>query len=87
MGKDIPGSPMPSGVHFPFGSIIWELNYRGTLEFLKQARDESDKSKLRVHDGWRYFIHGWSSVVAEVFDIKLTDSLLHELSIAAEIGK
>ena len=87
MGKDIPGSPMPSGVHFPFGSIIWELNYRGTLEFLKQAQDESDKSKLRVHDGWRYFIHGWSSVVAEVFDIKLTDSLLQELSMAAEIGK
>lgn len=87
MGKDIPGSPIPSGAHFPFGSIIWELNYRGSLEFLKQAKAEADKSKLRVHDGWRYFIHGWSSVIAEVFDIHLNDALLQQLSQAAEIAK
>ena len=87
MGKDIPGSPMPSSAHFPFGSIVWELNYRGSLEFLKQAKAEADKSNLRVHDGWRYFIHGWSSVIAEVFDIHLNDALLQQLSQAAEIAK
>ena len=87
MGKDIPGSPMPDGAHFPFGSIIWELNYRGSLEFLVQAKAEQDKSKLRVHDGWRYFIHGWSNVVSEVFDIPLTPEIMEKLSAAAEIAK
>ena len=87
MGKDIPGSPMPSGVNFPKGSVIWELNYRGSLDFLKQAQSEALDSGLKVHDGWRYFIHGWSSVVAEVFDIKLTPELMAQLSDAAEIAK
>ena len=87
MGKDIPGSPMPAGSHFPLGSIIWELNYRGSLEFLHHAKAEQDKSKLRVHDGWRYFIHGWSNVVSEVFDIKLTPQIMEKLSAAAEIAK
>jgi shikimate 5-dehydrogenase len=84
MGKDIPGSPMPVGVEFPNKSVIWELNYRGSLEFLKQAEAEAKTSELKVFDGWRYFIHGWSSVVAEVFDIKLTPELLEKLSQAAE---
>jgi shikimate 5-dehydrogenase len=87
MGKDIPGSPMPDGVSFPKGSVIWELNYRGSLEFLKQAQSEALHSELKVYDGWRYFIHGWSSVVAEVFDIKLTPELMVQLSEAAEIAK
>lgn len=87
MGKDIPGSPMPHGVNFPKRSVIWELNYRGSLEFLKQAQSESLHSELKVYDGWRYFIHGWSSVVAEVFDIKLTPELMVQLSEAAEIAK
>ncbi|TSA19950.1 MAG: shikimate dehydrogenase [Actinomycetales bacterium] len=87
MGKDIPGSPMPNGVKFPKGSVIWELNYRGSLEFLKQAQSEALASGLKVHDGWRYFIHGWSSVVAEVFDINLTPELMVKLTDAAEIAK
>ena len=87
MGKDIPGNPMPAGVNFPTGSVIWELNYRGSLEFLKQAQAEKDGANLKVHDGWRYFIHGWSSVVAEVFDLKLTPELLVKLSQAAEIAR
>ena len=87
MGKDIPGSPMPNGVNFPKGSVIWELNYRGSLEFLKQAQSEALHSELTVYDGWRYFINGWSSVVAEVFDIKLTPELMVQLSEAAEIAK
>lgn len=87
MGKDIPGSPMPEGAKFPADSIIWELNYRGSLEFLKQAQAEAEHSRLEVHDGWRYFIHGWSNVIAEIFDIRLNNTLLSQLSIAAEVAK
>lgn len=87
MGKDIPGSPMPFGSHFPKGAVIWELNYRGSLEFLKQAQAEANGSDLKVHDGWRYFIHGWSNVISEVFDIKLTREIMAKLSAAAEVAK
>ena len=87
MGKDLPGSPMPPKSHFPRDSIIWELNYRGELDFIKKAKLESTTSNLKVYDGWRYFIHGWSNVIAEVFDVALTSNLLNELSIAAEIAR
>lgn len=87
MGKDIPGNPMPEGISFPIESVIWELNYRGSLEFLRQAEVEAEASNLKIHDGWRYFIHGWSSVVAEVFDIKLTPELLAKLTQAAEVAR
>ena len=85
MGKDIPGSPMPLSSKFPSQAIIWELNYRGSREFLQQAKNQG--GDLKIHDGWRYFIHGWSQVVAEVFDIELTPKLLIELRTAAEIAK
>ena len=85
MGKDIPGSPMPLGSKFPGQAIIWELNYRGSRELLQQAKNKGED--LIIHDGWRYFIHGWSQVVAEVFDIELTPKLLIELSTAAKSAK
>ena len=85
MGKDIPGSPMPLGSKFPSKAIIWELNYRGSREFLQQAKNQG--GDLKIYDGWRYFIHGWSQVVAEVFDIELTPKLLIELCAAAESSK
>ena len=35
-------------------------------------------------DGWRYFIHGWSQVVADVFEIDLTPEIVERLAEAAE---
>ncbi|MBC7723681.1 MAG: shikimate dehydrogenase [Burkholderiaceae bacterium] len=83
LGKDRPGSPVSDGALFPERAIVWEFNYRGTLEFLAQARDQEATSGLQVVDGWRYFIHGWSSVIAEVFGLTLTDELVGRLSEAA----
>jgi shikimate dehydrogenase len=83
MGKDQPGSPLTDAVRFPTGAVVWELNYRGELEFLRQARTQADARDLTVEDGWRYFIHGWSEVMAEVFGIELTAQVLHDLSTAA----
>lgn len=83
LGKDRPGSPLPDGAAFPADSYVWEFNYRGSLEFLAQAREQQHDRHLTVEDGWRYFIHGWSQVVAEVFDVPLTGSLVEQLADAA----
>lgn len=83
LGKDRPGSPVPEGTAFPRGAYVWEFNYRGSLEFLAQANAEQEAASLVVVDGWRYFIHGWSQVIAEVFGLTLTDELVARLSEAA----
>ena len=83
LGKDRPGSPLPDGTVFPRGGYVWEFNYRGTLEFLHQAEARAAADDLTVHDGWHYFIHGWTQVIAEVFDIELTPEVFDELSEAA----
>lgn len=71
LGKDGPGSPLTDAVQFPEGGLIWEFNYRGDLVFLNQARAQETSRNLAVHDGWVYFIHGWTRVIAEVFDIDI----------------
>ena len=58
---------------FPERTVAWELNYRGDLAFLAQARDQADRG-LAVHDGWAYFVHGWTRVIAEVFDTAIPAS-------------
>jgi shikimate dehydrogenase len=84
LGKDRPGSPLTDNVEFPKGSFVWEFNYRGSLEFLHQANAQAPANGLHVIDGWRYFIHGWSQVIADVFDINLTSEIIEELALAAE---
>lgn len=79
VGKDVPGSPLSDQCRFPQHSIIWELNYRGALTFLKQALAQRSKRRLEVHDGWSYFIHGWTQVIAEVFEIDLTKDTLDNI--------
>lgn len=79
MGKDRPGSPISDAAQFPQHSLVWELNYRGELNFLHQARRQQKSANLRVEDGWVYFIHGWSQVVAEVFHISLDSEKLSKL--------
>jgi hypothetical protein len=37
-----------------------------------------------VADGWRYFIHGWTQVIAEVFDIPMPAATVEELAVIAE---
>lgn len=71
LGKDGPGSPLSDAVIFPERGIIWEFNYRGDLVFLDQARTAAASRGLNVQDGWVYFIHGWTRVIAEVFDIDI----------------
>lgn len=71
MGKDRPGSPLSDSVKFPEHSLVWELNYRGERDFMQQALAQKDERNLHVEDGWIYFLHGWTQVIAEVFDIDI----------------
>jgi shikimate dehydrogenase len=84
MGKDVPGSPLGGGAPFPAGALVWDLNYRGDLGFLRQARDQADARGLELHDGWRYFLHGWSQHIAQVYDLDLPAPLFQRLVEAAE---
>ena len=79
MGKDRPGSPVPDGVAFPRDGYVWDFNYRGSLELLAQARAQQVERGLHVEDGWRYFVHGWSQAVAEVFEIPMPPETVDEL--------
>lgn len=71
LGKDAPGSPVTDAAVFPQDGIIWEFNYRGDLLFLRQARAQAQARHLQVEDGWTYFIHGWTRVIAEVFHLDI----------------
>ena len=86
LGKDRPGSPTTSELIYPRGCAVWEVNYRGSLEFLQHAQGQAAERGLRVVDGWRYFIHGWTQVVAEVFAISIPPEVVEELAaIAASV--
>lgn len=71
LGKDVPGSPLSHQAEFPRNSVVWELNYRGELVFLQQAIRQQSQKALQIEDGWTYFIHGWTQVIAEVFDVAI----------------
>jgi len=87
LGKDAPGSPITDAAVFPENGYAWDFNYRGELVFLDQARAQQQQRNLTIEDGWVYFIHGWTRVIAEVFDldIPVTGPAFDEMSrIAAE---
>lgn len=83
LGKDRPGSPLTKTVEFPRGGYVWDFNYRGSLEFFQHARRQAARRELTLEDGWRYFIHGWSQVVADVFDIPMPPERVRQLAAVA----
>lgn len=84
MGKDIPGSPITDAGVFPEQGIAWELNYRGTRTFMHQALAQSATRPLQIEDGWGYFLLGWSTIIAQVFNIALTESQMTRFADVAE---
>lgn len=74
LGKDAPGSPLTDAVSFPQSAIVWDLNYRGDLIFLKQAQAQKQTKLLQIENGWTYFIHGWTQVIAEVFNVSIAEN-------------
>ena len=85
MGKDTPGSPITDQGRFPEMGIAWEFNYRGELDFMHQALNQQKSKALIVEDGWLYFIHGWTQVIAEAFHLDLNVERVNHLAEMAEI--
>jgi shikimate dehydrogenase len=84
MGKDIPGSPITHAGTFPYRGVAWEFNYRGELDFLHQALAQQASRQLKVEDGWVYFLHGWTQVIAQVLHVELGKKRFEDLRAAAE---
>ena len=80
MGKDSPGSPITDSGSFPMNGIAWEINYRGELDFWHQAMAQKDSRNLFIEDGWLYFVHGWTQVIAEVLHIDLDPRTFDQLN-------
>ena len=83
MGKDTPGSPITWEGKFPMNSVSWEFNYRGELDFLHQSLAQVESRGVKVEDGWLYFVHGWTQVVAQVLHFDLTPEVFDRLNEAA----
>jgi len=83
MGKDRPGSPITDQAVFPESGIVWELNYRGKLDFLHQARSQAVDRNLRIEDGWDFFLLGWSAIVGNVFDLRIGPQTFEKLCATA----
>lgn len=83
MGKDTPGSPITGDGLFPPHAVAWEFNYRGELDFMHQALAQVKTRSVKVEDGWLYFVHGWTQVVAQVLHIDLTPQVFGRLEAAA----
>jgi shikimate 5-dehydrogenase len=84
MGKDTPGSPLSHSTEFPQDGVVWELNYRGDLDFLGQAQRQRDTRNLRIENGWEYFIQAWVALTAEVFSLTISHKTVAQLAEAAE---
>ena len=86
MGKDTPGSPLTDSALFPRHGVVWELNYRGELDFMRQAEAQMRARGLSVADGWAYFVHGWSQVISHVLHVEIDAAMFARLSaLAAEV--
>jgi len=87
VGKDLPGSPLSPNARFPDYGVVWELNYRGDLQFLRQARDQEQERHLIIGDGWQYFLLSWSLIVGLVFDAPVDQNTFARLAEAAEASR
>ena len=74
LGKDRPGSPATDEVQFPRAAIIWDFNYRGELNFIRQAIKQEKEKNLIISDGWIYFIISWMKVIGQVFSMNIPSS-------------
>lgn len=79
MGKDRPGAPITDAARFPEQGVVWELNYRGELEYLHQARAQQTARGLTIHDGWEYFVRGWATVIGHVLKLDINEQVIGRL--------
>jgi shikimate 5-dehydrogenase len=83
IGKDTPGSPIPLPAPWPREAIFWEINYRGPLPLLADAKRAAAVRLLKLHDGWRLFLAGWSEALAMILHRSLSEADRTALECAA----
>jgi shikimate 5-dehydrogenase len=76
LGKDNRCSPLIDEAVWPRRCVVWDMNYRGPLTFLQQARAQRDALGLRIADGWRFFLHGWTNALAPILGVPPSDPAL-----------
>ena len=59
-------------------------DYRGELDFWHQAMAQKENRNLFIEDGWLYFVHGWTQVIAEVLHIEIKGEIFDQLNKIAE---
>lgn len=79
VGKDLPGSPISCDIQIPFGSCLWEYNYRGDLMFMNIAQKQSKEKKLTLYNGFEYFIYGWTTVISRVLNIDISNDIFNSM--------
>ena len=75
LGKDAPGSPLTDAAVWPERRhrLGFQLPRRPAVPRRRPAHS-SRRRNLQIEDGWIYFIHGWTRVIAEVFHIDIPTS-------------
>jgi shikimate 5-dehydrogenase len=79
LGKDAPGSPVTDRAPFGPSTLAWDFNYRGGLEFLRQAA----AGGARTMDGWDYFVAGWTGCLTAIAGVPFTTGVLADFAAAA----
>jgi shikimate 5-dehydrogenase len=85
LGKDRAGSPVPLPALWPRRAVVWDLNYRGDLAFLMDAKSAATARCLQVHDGWRLFLHGWSEALGCIRTRRLSRTEFDQLERVASV--
>ncbi len=83
LGKDIAGSPISGDVTLPADSIAWDLNYRGDLRFLHQARAQGGRG-VQVFDGWDYFLRNWFACLSRLAGMAPAEDRFERFCAASE---
>jgi shikimate dehydrogenase len=79
LGKDRPGSPITGRAPLGPATLAWDLNYRGTLTFLRHAAARG----APVMNGWDYFVAGWAGALTAIAGVPFTSGLLAQFTEAA----
>jgi len=45
--------------------------------------DHRETRQVRVEDGWQYFLHGWTQVIAEVLKVRIDEVMFQPLAAVA----
>ena len=48
-----------------------------------QVLAQRETRQVRVEDGWLYFLHGWTQVIAEVLKLSIDAAMLQRLFVVA----